>query len=117
MVVGPFSPAMRTGPSAERVFSASASDEAASLEAAEDAASEEAASDEAAVLDAGPPQAARPSSMAADSSREASFFMVRIPFFVNFFEIVQNHLLCSHHSTIMGGKLPLRRQQRPRVSL
>ena len=72
MVVGPFRPAIRTGSVVERVFSSAAASELAALL---DAASE-VASDDAVTLEEVPPQAARPSSMAADKSREASFFMV-----------------------------------------
>ena len=78
MVVGPFRPAIRTGPAVERVFSSAAASELAASELAAllDAASEAVASDDAVTLEEVPPQAARPSSMAADKSREASFFMV-----------------------------------------
>src|SRR5699024_8892936 len=87
MVVGPFRPAIRTGPAVERVFS-SASDEAAPDEAAasdEAAGSDESGTEAAGPLATGPPQAARLSSRAADSSREASFFMIGNPLLCKIF--------------------------------
>src|SRR5699024_8100130 len=81
MVVGPFRPAIRTGPAVERVFS-SASDEAAPDEAA---GSDESGTEAAGPLATGPPQAARLSSRAADSSREASFFMIGNPLLCKIF--------------------------------
>ena len=86
MVVGPFRPAIRTGSAVERVFS-SASAEAAPEEAASDeaAASDESGVEAAGPLATGPPQAARLSSRAADSSREASFFMIGNPLLCKIF--------------------------------
>ena len=81
MVVGPFRPAIRTASVVDR--GSVLSDEAAWLEAA----SLEAAWLDAAVLPAvEPPQAARDSIRAADSSRETNFFMISFLLLPNFLQ-------------------------------